>query len=285
LLTNFRVTNAHSSPATTSTCRWCRAPLLNRWRAFPSKASWSNSVRLRARAARPPAQRTRWSERMTSRRTRQATFRYRPRNWRVGRTRLTSHTEGTPISSAPKSAAAGRPWSSWAFLLVRSKERLQAVEQPYKLTRTELRPYRIVVSELGLETPPFRNDYRPTSDPPIVGFHVSGKIARSLKQSGPFHKPKSCCESQTIELAESTASVLVIGVSGSLVLALAGLLFGAWLSQFFPRPTPFLLFLPSLIMNVGLGLLLIRRAGRVETGKAIMVGGTIASLALPFILL
>lgn len=92
--------------------------------------------------------------------------------------------------------------------------------------------------------------------------------------------------SQIIErLAESRVSVLIIGVLGSLLLAFAGLLVGAWLSQFFPRPTPFLLILIPLAINIGLGLLLIRKGGRAETGKIILFGGTIASLALPFILL
>jgi hypothetical protein len=38
-------------------------------------------------------------------------------------------------------------------------------------------------------------------------------------------------------------------------------------------------------MNIGLGSLLIGKGGRPEAGKAIVIGGVIVSLALPFILL
>ena len=85
-------------------------------------------------------------------------------------------------------------------------------------------------------------------------------------------------------MSESRSSVIVVGVFGSLTLAFVGLLIGAWISQFFAPPS-LLLFLPSLAMNIALGLPLIRKGKRPELGKAFLFGGTIASVALPFILL
>jgi predicted phage tail protein len=86
-------------------------------------------------------------------------------------------------------------------------------------------------------------------------------------------------------LPESKVSILVVGVVGPLLLGFAGLLVGAWFSQFFSGPTPFLPFLVPLGMNVGLGSLLLSKGARPEAGKAVMLGGTFVSLALPFILL
>jgi len=63
------------------------------------------------------------------------------------------------------------------------------------------------------------------------------------------------------------------------------LLVGAGISQFFPRPTPFLLVLVPLAMTVGVGALLMDKGGRREAGKALLIGGAVASVALPFILL
>jgi hypothetical protein len=86
-------------------------------------------------------------------------------------------------------------------------------------------------------------------------------------------------------LPESKASVLTVGVAGPLLLGFAGLLLGAWFSQFFLGPSLFLVILVPLAMNIGLGSLLIGKGGRPEAGKAVVFGGVIVSLALPFILL
>jgi hypothetical protein len=74
-------------------------------------------------------------------------------------------------------------------------------------------------------------------------------------------------------------------LSGLLLLGFAGLFIGAWLSQLILRQSPFLHILIPLVMNMGLGLALIGKGARPETGKAIMIGGTIVSVSLPFILL
>ena len=86
-------------------------------------------------------------------------------------------------------------------------------------------------------------------------------------------------------MPESKVSILVVGVVGPLLLGFVGLFVGAGFSQIFPQPTPFLLILVPLAMNVGLGSLLMSKGARPETGKAVMLGGTFVSLALPFILL
>ncbi|MDV3244471.1 MAG: hypothetical protein LYZ66_04765 [Nitrososphaerales archaeon] len=85
-------------------------------------------------------------------------------------------------------------------------------------------------------------------------------------------------------MAESDVAAISFGVAGSLLLALTGLLIGAWLAQFFPPPSPSV-FLVPLVMNVSLGYALIRSRARVKTGQIILYGGTLASLLLPFVLL
>jgi len=70
---------------------------------------------------------------------------------------------------------------------------------------------------------------------------------------------------------------------GSLTLAIAGLFLGAFLAQSIFPTFPTIVIVP-LCLNVAAGYLLIR-ANRTETGKVLLLGGTIASVALPFILL
>jgi len=84
-------------------------------------------------------------------------------------------------------------------------------------------------------------------------------------------------------MAESKVFILILGTSIPLLLAFTGLFVGAWFAQFI-MPTFPTVFLIPIALNVVAGALLIR-GRKMETGKAVVVGGVIVSLALPFILL
>jgi hypothetical protein len=99
-----------------------------------------------------------------------------------------------------------------------------------------------------------------------------------------FPKRKYRFESEVIKkLSESRLSVLLIGVFGSLFLAFAGLLTGAWISQFLIPAFPMVIIIP-LVMTATIGFLLIKRK-RTDAGEALLYAGVIASVALPLILL
>lgn len=84
-------------------------------------------------------------------------------------------------------------------------------------------------------------------------------------------------------MTESNYSVMIVGVIGSLFLAFMGLLIGAWVAQFLTLIFPAVFVVP-LALNITIGCLLVRVKRR-QTGEVILFGGTIASVALPFILL
>jgi hypothetical protein len=84
-------------------------------------------------------------------------------------------------------------------------------------------------------------------------------------------------------LAESSVSVLIIGVLGSLLLAVGGLLIGVGFAQFLVPTFPTVFIVP-LALNIGIAYVLVR-GKRADAGKVILFGGTFASVALPFILL
>jgi positive regulator of sigma E activity len=88
-----------------------------------------------------------------------------------------------------------------------------------------------------------------------------------------------CVES----LIRSEVRAVVVGASTAFFLALVGLFVGAGLAQFFPPPS-LTVFIVPLALNIGLGWMLVREGQR-TVGQTLLYGGSIASIALPFILL
>lgn len=81
----------------------------------------------------------------------------------------------------------------------------------------------------------------------------------------------------------SEIRVLIIGVLVALFLTFVGFLAGAGFAQYFPPPS-LMVFLVPPALNIGLGWILVRKGDR-TLGRTILYGGSIASVALPFILL
>ena len=81
----------------------------------------------------------------------------------------------------------------------------------------------------------------------------------------------------------SEIRALIVGVPVAFLLAFVGLLIGAGFAQFLPPPSP-TVFLAPLALNIGLGWMLVRKGQR-TVGQILLYGGSIASVALPFILL
>ncbi len=84
-------------------------------------------------------------------------------------------------------------------------------------------------------------------------------------------------------MARSDISAFAVGAAGTLLLTFIGFLIGVELAQYAPPPSPSAFIVP-LVVNFGLGLALMT-TGRVKAGKILFCGGSIASVALPFILL
>ena len=76
-----------------------------------------------------------------------------------------------------------------------------------------------------------------------------------------------------------------LAVPASLMIAFLGLLFGAELAPYFASNTFIPVFAIPLILNVSIGYFLMRNKRSATSGHVILVGGVIASIALPFILL
>jgi hypothetical protein len=76
---------------------------------------------------------------------------------------------------------------------------------------------------------------------------------------------------------------LAIGVPSAFLLAFVGLIIGAWFAQFISPPSP-TVFLVPLALNIGLGWAFVRMKQK-SIGKIILYGGSMVSIALPFLLL
>jgi hypothetical protein len=86
-------------------------------------------------------------------------------------------------------------------------------------------------------------------------------------------------------LDKSNFLSVTLGVPVTLMLSFLGLLAGAELAPFFPSDNLVLVFVIPLVLNIGIGYSLMRSRLNVSAGQIILIGGTIASFALPLILL
>jgi hypothetical protein len=84
-------------------------------------------------------------------------------------------------------------------------------------------------------------------------------------------------------LIGSEIRALIIGVPMVVSLAFVGLLVGVGYAQFLPPPSPAVFLIP-LGLNIGLGWMLVRKGQR-TVGQILLYGGSIVSVALPFVLL
>jgi hypothetical protein len=84
---------------------------------------------------------------------------------------------------------------------------------------------------------------------------------------------------------KSSFFAVALSVPAAFLLAFAGLLVGAELAPFFASNTFLPVFLIPLALNIGVGYLLVKRKLNVSAGQIILVAGTIASIALPLIIL
>jgi hypothetical protein len=97
----------------------------------------------------------------------------------------------------------------------------------------------------------------------------------------------SFCRRERDTTTETNVKALVVGVPVALLLAFMGLIVGAELAQFFPPASDgriLTVFQVPVALNIWLGWTL-RREGWRSTGQIVLFGGSIASIALPFILL